>query len=463
MQKRFNIFLLSAFTFFFSGNLVAQQKTNSASKQTPNIILILADDMGKECLGTYGGTYPTPNLDKLAEQGLKFNYAFSQPLCTPSRVQLMTGKYNYKNYVEFGYLDPYQKTFAHLAKEAGYKTAIAGKWQLGANNKLPGLFGFDQYCLWQLTYAKSKGERYAKPLIEQDGKVLKTTDDDYGPDIFVNYLLDFITKNKNQKFLAYYPMALVHGPFLPTPDSKSWKNNPELRHKNDTLNFRDMVTYSDKNVGKIIAKLKQLGIYENTIIIFTGDNGTGRSVVTPMKDGSKVAGGKSLTIDRGHHVPLIVNWGSGRYKNHVTDDLVDFTDILPTLAEAMQRKVPREWDTDGRSIFPQIKGEQGNPRKWVFSHYNPLQGNAISKNAARFFRDHRYKLYHDGRFYDLVNDYEEQRPIPAGKGSAEAESIRKIFAAEFAKLPAWKIGDLGQPKKVRPGYESQRGPEDGSE
>ncbi|MEI6949053.1 sulfatase-like hydrolase/transferase [Paraflavisolibacter sp. H34] len=456
MFPKATLALLLAGAMILSQALLAQTK-NKQSDDRPNIILILADDMGRECLGTYGGTYPTPHLDQLAREGLKFNYGFSQPLCTPTRVQIMTGQYNYKNYVEFGYLDPYQKTFAHLAREAGYKTAIAGKWQLGANNKLPGLFGFDQYCLWQLTYGKSKGERYARPLIERDGEVVNSTDDDYGPDIFVNFLLDFITKNKDNQFLAYYPMALVHAPFLPTPDSKSWNGQPAARHKNDTLNFRDMVAYCDKNVGKIVARLKELGLYENTILVFTGDNGTGRPVVTPMKDGSQVRGGKGLTIDRGHHVPLIVNWGSGRYRKHVTDDLVDFTDILPTIADVVHKKVPREWQTDGHSIFPQIKGEKGTPRQWVFSHYNPLHSAGVNQQAARFFRDHRYKLYQDGRFYDLEQDYEEQHPIALGKGSTAAETVRKRFTEEFAKLPSWKPGDPGQPKKIRPGYELQAG------
>jgi arylsulfatase A len=455
--------LVGAATLALFPQLKAQQQIEkkAITDSNPNIIVILADDMGKECLGTYGSSYKTPNLDKLASEGLKFNFGFSQPLSTPSRVQLLTGRYNYKNYVEFGYLDPYQKTFAHLAKQAGYATAIAGKWQLGANNKLPELFGFDQYCLWQLTYSRSKGERYSKPLIERDGKVLSTTDDDYGPDIFVNYITDFITKNKDKKFLAYYPMTLVHGPFYPTPDSKSWTRNPELRQKDDTLNFRDMVAYNDKNVGKIIIKLKELGLYENTIIIFTGDNGTGRSIVTSMKDGSRVPGGKGLTIDRGHHVPLIVNWGTGRYIKHETDDLVDFTDILPTIADAIHLKVPTEWDTDGNSIYPQIKGEKGSPRKWIFSHYDPLQSPGINKNSAEFFRNHQYKLYRDGRFFDLIADIEEKESIPKGKGSAEAESVRKIFAKEFAKLPAWKPGDPGKPKRFKSGYESQRNPKDG--
>ncbi len=451
MKFKYISLLLIAVLFSFN-NSSAQTKTNS----TPNIILIMADDMGKECLGTYGGTYHTPNLDRLASEGLKFNYGFSQPLCTPSRVQIMTGKYNYKNYVEFGYLDPKQKTFAHLAKDAGYKTCIAGKWQLGANNKLPAHFGFDQYCLWQLVYSREQGERYANALIEQDGKTLSRSDDDYGPDIFTNYILDFIEKNKDNKFLAYYPMALVHDPFLPTPDSKSWKDGADARHKRDTANFRDMVAYTDKNIGLIINKLKALGIYENTVIIFTGDNGTGRSIVTQMKDGSYVKGGKGLTLDRGHHVPLIVNYGSNRYKVHQTDDLVDFTDILATVADVVKVKVPVDWDTDGKSIYPQIKGEKGTPRQWVFCHYTPLHGAEINKHSARFFRNHKYKLYHDGRFYDLVKDIEETQSIAEGQGSPEAEAARKQFKAEFAKLPAWNFGDPGQPKYVLPGLESQR-------
>lgn len=437
-----------------TGPANAQSTGPATTKQgAPNIILILADDMGKECLGTYGSTYPTPVLDQLAREGLKFNYGFSQPLCTPSRVQLMTGRYNYKNYSEFGFLNQNEKTFAHLAREAGYATAIAGKWQLGPNAGLPNHFGFDRYCLWQLTQPRKRGERYAKPLIEQDGNTLKTTDDDYGPDVFVNYLLNFIEANKDRKFLAYYPMALVHEPFLPTPDSQRWKTDPAGRHRKDTINFRDMVAYTDKNVGKIIRKLKDLNLYENTILIFTGDNGTGHEVVTTLKDGTRIPGGKGLTLDRGHHVPLLVNWGTNRYRRHETDDLVDFTDLLPTLADAMGVKVPKAWDTDGVSIYPQLKGEKGTPRKWIFCHYSPLQTPATNQHAARFFRDHRYKLYQDGRFYDLAQDLEETRPIAPGKGSPEAEKVRKVFAAEFRKLPPWKPGDPGQPKAILAGLE----------
>lgn len=441
------------FCLLLCNAVYTQQVSKPVTHSTPNIIVILADDMGKECIGAYGSTYNTPNVNRLAEEGLKFDYGFSQPLCTPSRVELMTGKYNNKNYVQFGYLDPYQTTFAHLAKQAGYVTAIAGKWQLGANNKLPAHFGFDNYCLWQLSYTRAQGERYAKPLVEKDGVTLNTTEDDYGPNIFTDYILKFIEDNKDKKFLAYYPMALVHDPFLTTPQTARWNEGAEARHQQDTSNFRDMVAYCDKGVGKIIDKLKSLQLYENTIIIFTGDNGTGRPIITPMQDGSSVKGGKGLTVDRGDRVPLIVNWGSNHYTKHVTDDLIDFSDFLPTIAEAMHMKVPDSLHTDGISFYPQIKGEEGIKRKWVFTHYNPLHSPGVNKYAAEYFRDHRYKLYQDGKLYDLQNDPEETTPIPENTGSAEAESARKIFQKEFAKLPAWKPGDPGKPKRFYPGIE----------
>lgn len=178
----------------------------------PNIVLILADDMGYECLGAYGGTsYKTPHLDKLAAGGMRFDYCFSQPLCTPSRVELMTGLYNQRNYVRFAYLDPKAVTFAHLLKKAGYATGIAGKWQLENGFGGPKQFGFDEHFLWQLTTRRS---RYPNPVLEKDGKVIEYTNGEYGPDVVNDYVCDFIERHKDRPFLAYYPMMLTHGPFV---------------------------------------------------------------------------------------------------------------------------------------------------------------------------------------------------------------------------------------------------------
>lgn len=432
---------------------VSQAKQNKrANDERPNILLILADDMGKECLGTYGSTYHTSNLDRFAEEGLKFNYATSQPLSTPSRVELLTGRYNHKNYSKFGFLNQDEHTFAQLAQQAGYKTMITGKWQLGTNSKLPAHFGFDNYCLYHLRY---KGNKYAQPQFEEDGVSHENcTENDYGPDYFSDYLLKFMEENKEHPFLAYYAMTLVHDPFNPTPESDDWDIDPKLRFSENDKYFPDMVSYTDKLFGKIMKKLEDLKIADNTIVIFIGDNGTARYIFTPMKDGSVVKGGKGMSLETGTAVPMLARWGKYEYLKHTTADLVDFTDFLPTFAEAMKIDVPAEWDVDGVSFLPVLKGEKNpNAREWVFVHYKPnhVPQAGLEKYSARYFKDHRYKLYSTGQFYDFVEDPQELRPLK--KLTPEAKAVKEKFKAMMDKLPKWDLTSKNVPMVVLPGLE----------
>ena len=206
-----------------SGLVIVAPDSPARAAGKPNVLLIMVDDMGAECLSCYGGReYATPNLDALAASGAKFTHCYSTPLCTPSRVQIMTGKYNFRNYVQFGYLPPKETNFAHLFRAAGYRTCVAGKWQLSGERgeprekSNPADWGFDEYCLWQLDDRQS---RYWDPLLEQDGKILRPGKDAYGPDLISDYLIDFVGRNKDRPFFAYYPMILTHGPFEPTPAS----------------------------------------------------------------------------------------------------------------------------------------------------------------------------------------------------------------------------------------------------
>ena len=178
--------ILISFIFLFNSC-----KESNITYDKPNVILIMADDLGYEAIGINGADeYKTPVLDSLALNGINFNNAYSQPLCTPTRVKIMTGKPNYVNYEFFTYLNPDEKTFGNLFQENGYKTALAGKWQLNGvqydldNNQdldRPHKFGFDEYCLWWL---RERGDRFANPNIVQNGNKLKKGIDDYGPDIF---------------------------------------------------------------------------------------------------------------------------------------------------------------------------------------------------------------------------------------------------------------------------------------
>ena len=183
-----------------------QQPSANAFRTKPNVILIMADDLGYETLGTYGGqSYSTPNLDRLAQTGMRFDYCYSTPLCTTSRVQLMTGKYNFRNYIGFGLLDPGEVTFGHLMKEAGYNTCVVGKWQLygnarqrklaGRGGALPLDAGFDSWCLWQM---KDRGFRYKDPTLDIDSAGLVNFPRDYGPDVFARYIDGYLEKNRDR-------------------------------------------------------------------------------------------------------------------------------------------------------------------------------------------------------------------------------------------------------------------------
>jgi arylsulfatase A-like enzyme len=401
----------------------------------------MADDMGYECLSAYGSvSYKTPQLDKLAQDGIKFNNVVSQPLCTPSRVKIMTGKYNYRNYDYFGHLKTDSYTFGHMFKEADYQTAIVGKWQLNGlaykkeildwnDNTKPNKLGFDEYCLWQLTIPGNKGSRFANPLIEQNGKFLEKNEDDYGPDIFTNYILDFISKNSKKPFFVYYPMVLTHDPFVPTPDSKKWKNK-KLRHKNDTSNFKDMVEYTDKIVGKIRAKLKELNIEDNTILIFTADNGTHPTIYTKTSSGV-IRGAKGNTIDHGTHVPLIVSWPKKIKKSKDVDYLIEFGDFFATFSELLGSNKT----SDGHSFLPLLSGEKFDERKTAFVHYDPRWNKRVSQYRNQFVRSKNYKLYASGKFYNLKNDIMEKHSIDFQNMSKKEKRIFSKLKQELSKHP----------------------------
>jgi arylsulfatase A len=228
-------------TLAFLLAIIVVSLNGSMEAGKPNIILIMADDLGQETLGCYGAAeYETPILDGLAANGLRFTQCHSQPICTPTRVQIMTGLYNNRNYQGFEYLDPTQVTFAQLVKKAGYTTCISGKWQLngwGAQKpgwddlNRPAHLGFDVSCLWQVTKYKQAGERYADPLVVKNGTELPILKDQYGSDVFCDFILDFIEEQKDQPFLVYYPMVLVHNPFTPTPDSPEWADRYAVSHE----------------------------------------------------------------------------------------------------------------------------------------------------------------------------------------------------------------------------------------
>ena len=402
----------------------------------PNIVLIMADDLGYECLGCYGSTsYQTPQLDRLASSGILFRHCYSQPLCTPSRVQLMTGKYNFRNYTGFGVLSPRETTFGHMFQEAGYSTCVVGKWQLwGYSNDrgnrgkgvYPDLAGFHEYCLWQI---EERGERYADPYLYLNERQPRVFAGQYGPDLCCDYLCDFMTRKRNVPFFIYYPMILTHNPFVPTPDSPEWKGTD--RRTEDDRFFGHMVAYMDRIVGRIVTQLDRLGLRKNSLVIFLGDNGTNRRISSRLGN-HIVQGAKGLPTDGGTRVPLIANWPGVIPQNQECLDLVDTTDFLPTLAETAGITPPGSETIDGHSFFPQLKGQKGHPREWFFCHYDPDWG---TFENTRFVRNQRWKLYDDGRLFDVPSDPLEENPISQSQGSSEASNARRKLQVALDSFP----------------------------
>ena len=428
---------------------VALSAALQGADRKPNVILIMADDIGYEAITANGGqSYQTPHLDRLAATGMRFERCHVQPLCTPTRVQLMTGIYNVRNYLDFGVLDPKATTFGHLLKQAGYATGICGKWQLGNGKELPQHFGFDESYLWQHT---RRPPRYANPGVEHNGAEIDFNNGEYGPKVVNDFALDFVTRHRAHPFFLYYPMILPHDPFQPTPDSANW--DPKVKSEQvqrDVKHFADMTAYMDKMIGRLVAKLDELGLRENTLIMFLADNGTHPSVTSQFK-GAAYQGGKGSGTARGTHVPFIANWPGRIPAGRVNSDLIASVDYLPTLCDVAGTQVPAALKIDGRSFLPQLLGQTGQPRDSLYVWYARNGGPTAT---FEFVLSKTHKLHRDGKFYDLTQDPFEERPLAVatltGGAAAEAKRLQTALNHYTHARPA-DVAARGAPQNAGKG------------
>ena len=462
---------------FFSGWLVASVR----AEDRPNIILMMADDMGYECLSCNGSLdYKTPVLDALADKGLRFDNCYSLPLCTPSRVKIMTGRYSFRNYERFALLPTTEITFGKQLQDAGYRTAMVGKWQLGGDWQTPHNFGFDEYCLLNGINPKEKFDRSSRglsrywgyPVVTANGELYES-EYTFGPDMVNEYARNFIKRESDKPFFLYYPMLLTHSPFEPSPhtpgkDGKDGKTS-EVQY------FKDMVEYTDHLVGNIVQALEESGQRGNTLILFTGDNGTTYPVKVTASSpemrrmatdsgrvgtlyeagqespkGKKgymegpitrttygdVPGGKDLMNNFGTHVPLVVDWPkhAADYAKlgNQSDDLVDFSDFFATVVELADAKIPADREIDGISFANRLTGQGSNGRKYVFCHYWDF--GRRSELARDAIHDGKWKLYSDGSFYHVANDLAEQHPLDLKKMPERAMEAHKRLMKAYEEL-----------------------------
>jgi len=401
----------------------------------PNILLILADDVGCEPIGCYGGeSVKTPHVDALAEGGMRFDHCYSMPVCHPSRMALMTGRYPFKLKAGWGSFPKAEEehSIGRVMQRAGYATAVAGKWQLVLMKKdvqQPARLGFDEWSL----FGWHEGARFHDPMIYQNGKVREDTKGKYGPDLYVEFLAEFMEKSikADKPFFAYYSMALAHD----VTDDLKWQV-PYVPGQDRWLNYEEMVVSMDDMIGKLVGHLDRLKIRENTVVIFTGDNGTasrsklrhlggkGRNYeyqkVVMKQNGKMIPGGKGNTNDRGTHVPLIVNWPGQVCASSVSQDLVDFSDWLPTLAELGDAELPKGVTLNGQSFTSSFLNTEGPKRSYAF---------AESRSGKAFVRDQQYKLYNNGNLYHIPTDPKEQKPLPSGNADEIREKLQAALDA----------------------------------
>jgi arylsulfatase A len=412
--------------------------------QRPNVVLMVADDLGRECLGSYGGTsWQTPHLDALAAGGTRFAHCYATPWCSPSRVELLTGKYGFRNYGAWGELDVTRDvTFAQLLRQAGYATAIAGKWQLcnfddPANVDHPRGAGFEESCLW-FGFARDPSgvyrytSKYWDPWILQNGRRRTDLAGRYGPDVCRDFLVDFMRRHADRPFLAMHSMLLPHPPFDATPHSgvldRALAGLPSgVRSSFSQRFFGEHLAYLDFCVGRIVAALEELGLRERTLVLFTSDNGTPRMIESRMGE-RVVPGGKGLMTDVGARVPLLAHWPGSVPAGRVCEDLVDLSDFLPTFVELGGGRLPPAEVFDGRSFLTQLRGEAGRPREWIYYQSDPEYG------MDRAVRTREWKLLASGPLYHLSEDPWEERPIPAGAGPPDAERARERLQALLDSL-----------------------------
>lgn len=440
-----------------------------AVSKSPNILIILADDLGAEALGCYGGVrfladkremdknesqqkttgvsdrvmegdsfmnlgpVNTPNLDTMAQQGMRFDHCFATPVCSPSRAELLTGKYNHR--IGFPHIlgalgatkrldEKAHPTLANRLKTAGYVTAAVGKWHLGpmegkdavpksaetdTTYAHPRECGFERQCLFTAAHL----ELYGKP---KPGE--------YTPERLQKWVLHFLEsrREQSQPFFLYYALPLPHYPFLATPLNPDGRGRDVNRMQGDPKNFPYLVEYLDQQTGEILRKLDELKLRENTLVIFTGDNGTPFPIITQIQDGRRIQHGKGSMRDAGALVPFIASWPGRVAAGSVYDGLVDYTDIVPTCLELAGLEPAH--GIDGMSLAPQLKGQKGTPRQWVNVSF---MGDYYIRNAA-------YKLRGNGALYDVSGPLYQEKLVPKEADTAASKAAREELRSVADRL-----------------------------
>ena len=464
---KYHFSLLSLIALLFACNQPAEKAASSTTEENrpPNIVLIFTDDQGYQDLSCYGSpTIKTPNIDQMAKEGARFtNFYVSQPVCSASRSSLLTGCYAnrigisgaFSPYVGKG-LHPQEETIAEILKPLGYATAIYGKWHLGSEPELlPTRQGFDEYFgipysndMWPFhPWQGSVFNFPVLPLVENE-TVIDTLDDQ--SQITTQYTeraVNFIQKHKDEPFFLYVPHSMPHVP-LYVSDKFKGKSAGGL--------YGDVIEEIDWSTGEILKTLKENGLDENTLVIFTSDNGPWLSygghsgVALPLREG------KGTALEGGVRVPCVMRWPTKIPAGQIINNPAMTIDILPTIAELTGAKLPTK-KIDGKSMNHLMVGKTDLPPHhdayYFYYKQNELHGILSGDGRWKLYLPHQYRSLNgrvgtnDGlpinydqnlikeELYDLNNDISETTDVAAQHPEIVAQLL------EHAELARQELGD----------------------
>jgi arylsulfatase A-like enzyme len=451
---RISLLLICCFLFSLVGY------TGTGGK--PNIIFILTDDLGYGDLGCYGqAKIQTPNIDRLAREGMRFTQAYAgSTVCAPSRCSLMTGMHNGHNRVRDNvplgiFLQPDDFTLAELLKQAGYRTGGIGKYSLGN----PGSWGVPLYQGFDYYYGQLNQNQahfyYPHYIWENDRVVLLSGNrgekkQQYMHDLYTEKALGFIREHSRHPFFLYLAYTIPHFSDYP-PDSPDYYIVPSDEPYSDrdwpqiSKNYAAMVTRLDRDVGRIINTLKDKGIDQNTLVIFTSDNGPMKKHITDLFEffdsNGPLKGGKRDVYEGGIRVPFIVRWKEVVPESTVNDEIIAFWDVMPTFAEIVG--YPSELCTDGLSFLPALRGEERKDHEYLYWDYGHTRGRYSQAVRYENYKGIRYIREGETEFelFDLRDDPGETNNIAEAE-PAVAEKIITLMKEAY-------VYDREYPRKIK--------------
>lgn len=434
--------------------------TSAGETRPPNFVVIFTDDQGYGDLGCFGGQHvTTPRIDRMAAEGARLtSFYVAAPVCTPSRAALMTGCYPTRVGMGAGSkhgvllagdakgLNPAEITIAEVLKAAGYRTGMFGKWHLGDQpDYLPTRQGFDEFA--GLPYSHDihpfhpRQDRYGfppLPWLKGETVVEEEPNADFLTKRITDYAVEFIAANKHRPFFLYVPHPIPHKPLHVSPDFA--QNLPSditagLSREGNSIDYdlrdqlyRQAIAEIDWSVGRILDTLREFGLDERTLVLFTSDNGPPKNSVFPSP--GPLRGHKGTVYEGGMREPAVIRWPGRIPPASVNDEIMTTMDLLPTFAGLAGAQTPADRVIDGKDIWPTLAGESATPHQSIFYH----RGNRLLAVRAGKWKLH-FRSGRPHELYDLHTDIGESTNLLESEPEVAAtlNDYRRNFAADIAK------------------------------